>query len=76
MFDRNPVHWLEFRDNFYHTIHKKLVFNDSLRIEHLMNSLHGEVKKSVKTVESNGYIYTTVLKVLKEISAISWICHI
>ena len=35
-FDGNPVHWPEFIDNFYHRIHKKLSFNDSLHMDHLM----------------------------------------
>ena len=64
-FDGNPVHWLEFMDNFYHRIHKKSSFNDSLHIDYLMNSLDGEAKKSVKTVGTNGYFYATALKVLK-----------
>ena len=53
-------------DNFYHRIHKKLSFNDSLGKDHLMNSLDGEAKKSVKTVGTNGYFYATTLKVLKK----------
>ena len=46
-------------------IHNKASFNDSLRLDHLMNSLDGEAKKSVKTVGTNGYFYATALKVLK-----------
>ena len=34
-------------------------------MDHLMNSLDGEAKKSVKTVGTNGYFYATVFKVLK-----------
>ena len=34
-------------------------------MDHLMNSLDGEAKKSVKTVGTNGYFYATALKVLK-----------
>ena len=64
-FDGNPGHWPEFIDNFYHTIHKKSLFNDSLRMDHLMNGLDGEAKKSVKTVRTNVYFYATALKVLK-----------
>ena len=41
-------------------------FNDSLRVDHLMNSVDGEAKKSVKTVGTNGYLYATALKVLKK----------
>ena len=48
-------------------IHNKASFNDSLRLDHLMNSLDGEAKKSVKTVGTNGYFYAKALKVLKEI---------
>ena len=64
-FDGNPVHWPEFIDNFYHGIHKKSSFNDSLRMDELLNSLDGEAKKSVKTVGTNAYFYATALKVLK-----------
>ena len=64
-FDGNPGHWPEFIDNFYHAIHKKSLFNDSLRMDHLMNGLDGEAKKSVKTVRTNVYFYATALKVLK-----------
>ena len=64
-FSGNPVHWPEFMDNFYHGIHKKSSFNDSLRMDDLMNSLDGEAKKSVKTVGTNAYFYATVLKVFK-----------
>ena len=64
-FDGNPVRWPEFIDNLYHRIHKKLSFNDSLRMDHLTNSLDSEAKKSVKTVGTNGYFYATALKVLK-----------
>ena len=64
-FDGNPVHWPGFIDNFYQRIHKKSLFSDSIRVDHLMNSLDGEAKKSVKTVGTNGYFYATVLKVLK-----------
>ena len=64
-FNGNPVHWPEFIDNFYHRIHKKSSFNYSLYMDHLMNSLDGEAKKSVKTVGTNGYFYATALKVLK-----------
>ena len=64
-FDGNPVHWPEFIDDFYHRIHNKLSFNDSLPMDHLTNSLDGEAKKSVKTVVTNRYFYATVLKVLK-----------
>ena len=31
-------------------------------MDHLMNSLHGEAKKSVKTVGSNGYFNARPLK--------------
>ena len=31
----------------YHRIHRKSSFNDSLRMDHLMNSLDGEAKKLV-----------------------------
>ena len=41
-FDGNRFHWLEVIEKLYHRIHKKSVFNDSPRIEHLMNSLHGK----------------------------------
>ena len=34
-------------------------------MDHLMNSLDGEAKRSVKTVGTNGYFYATALKVLK-----------
>ena len=34
-------------------------------MDHLMNSLDGEAKKSVKTVAPNGYFYAMALKVLK-----------
>ena len=44
-FGGNPVHWLEFIDIFYHRIHKKSSFNESLRLDNLMNS---EAKKKVK----------------------------
>ena len=64
-FHGNPVHWPESIDNFYDRIHKKSLFNDSLRMDHLMNSLDGEAKKSLKTVWTNGYFYATALKVLK-----------
>ena len=48
MFDGNPVHWSEFIGNFYDRIHKKSLFNDSVRIDHLLTSLDGEAKTSVK----------------------------
>ena len=54
-FNGNPVHWLEFIDNFYHRIRKKSLFNDSLRKDHLMNSQDNEAKKLLKTVGTNGY---------------------
>ena len=41
---------IQFIDKFYHRIHKKLTFNDSLHIDHLMTSLDSEAKKWVKTV--------------------------
>ena len=44
-FDGNLVYWPEFIDNFYHRIHKKLWFNDSLRMDYLINSLDGEKLK-------------------------------
>ena len=34
-------------------------------MDHLLNSLDGEAKKSAKTVGTNGYFYATALKVLK-----------
>ena len=34
-------------------------------MDHLMNSLDGEAKRSVKTVGTNGYFYATALKALK-----------
>ena len=64
-FDGNSVHWSEFIDNFYHRIHKKSLFNDSLHMDHLMNSLDREAKKSVKTVGTYGYFYAVALRVLK-----------
>ena len=64
-FGGNPVHWPKFIDSFYHRIHKKLLFNDSLRMDHLMKSLDGEAKASVKIVGTNGYFYATALKSLK-----------
>ena len=65
-FDGNPIYWPEFIDNFYHRVHKKSSFNDSLRMIHLINSLDGEAKKLVKSVGTNGYFYATALKVLKK----------
>ena len=41
------------------------MFNDSLCMNHLMNSLDGETKMLVKTVGTKGYFYATALKVLK-----------
>ena len=64
-FDGNPVHWPKFIDNFYHRIHKKLLFNDSLHMDHLMNSLDGEAKRSLEAVKTNCYFYARALKVLK-----------
>ena len=63
------MHWPKFIKHFYHRIHKKWSLNDSLRMDHLTNSLDGEAKKSLKTVGTKGYFYVTTLKVLKEISA-------
>ena len=54
-FNGNPVHWPEFIDNFYHRIRKKSLFNDSLCMDHLMNSQDNEAKKLLKTVGTNGY---------------------
>ena len=34
-------------------------------MEHLINSLDSEAKKSVKTVRTNGHFYAMALKVLK-----------
>ena len=34
-------------------------------MDHLMNSLDGEAKKSAKTVGTNGYFYAAALKILK-----------
>ena len=64
-FDGNSVHWPKFIDNFYHRVHKKSSFNDSLRMDHLMNSLDGDAKRSVKTAGPNSYFYAMALKVLK-----------
>ena len=64
-FNGNPVQWPEFIDNFYHRIHENLSFNYNLRINHLMNSLDSQAKKSIKTVGTKDYFYATPLKVLK-----------
>ena len=59
------MHWPKFIKHFYHRIHKKWSLNDSLRMDHLTNSLDGEAKKSLKTVGTKGYFYVTTLKDLK-----------
>ena len=65
-FAGNPSEWPEFISNFRNTIHEKVSFNDSIRMERLLSALKSEAKKSVKSVGCEGIFYATALKLLKQ----------
>ena len=64
-FRGNPTEWPKFISNFRNRIHKKVSFNDSMRLERLLSALEGEAKKSVESVGCEGIFYATELKSLK-----------
>ena len=43
-FGGNPSEWPEFVSNFRSRIHKKVSFNDSIRMERLLSALEGDTK--------------------------------
>ena len=64
-FDGNPGSWSEFIENFKIMIHCKSTFNDTIRLERLLNVLRGDAKRSVDSIGRNGIFYATTLKCLK-----------
>ena len=64
-FGGNPSEWPEFISNFRNRIHEKVSFNDSMRMERLLNALEGEAKKSGESIGCEGILYATALKSLK-----------
>ena len=49
-FDGNPGCWPEFIENFRIMIHCKSTFNDTIRLERLLNLLRGDAKRSVNSI--------------------------
>ena len=62
----NPTEWPQFISNFRNRIHKKVSFNDSMRLKRLLSALEGEAKKSVELVGCEGIFDATELKSLKQ----------
>ena len=64
-FDGNPGCWPEFIENFKIMIHCKSTFNNTIRLERLLDVLRGDAKRSVDSIGRNGVFYATALKCLK-----------
>ena len=48
--DGNPSCWPEFTENFKIMVHLRTTFNDTIRMERLLNVLKGETKRSVESI--------------------------
>ena len=64
-FNRNPVFWPEFIDNFYQNVHSKMTFSDNIRMTRLISLLDGDAKRAIQSIGSSGLFYASALKTLK-----------
>ena len=64
-FDGVASKWPQFIEDFYRRDHRKITFDDNMRMTRLLSVLHGDVKKAVFSIENNGIFYATALKTLK-----------
>ena len=64
-FDSNASKWPQFIVDFYRRVHRKITFNDNMKMTRLLSVLDGDVKKAVSSIGSNGMFYATALKTLE-----------
>ena len=46
-------------------VHRKITFNDNMRMTRLLSVLDGDAKKAAFSIGGNGIFYATALKTLK-----------
>ena len=61
-FDGNASTWPQFIEDFYRRVHRKITFNDNMKMTRILSVLDGDVKKAVCSIGSNGMFYVTALK--------------
>ena len=65
IFDGDASKWQQFTEDFYRRVHRKITFDDNMRITGLISVLDADAKKAVFSIGSNGIFYATALKTLK-----------
>ena len=53
-------------EDFYRRVHRKITFNDNMKMTLLLSVLDGDVKKAVSSIGSNGMFYAIALKTLEQ----------
>ena len=64
-FNRNPVFWPEFIDNFYQNVHSKMTFSNNVRMTRLISLLDEDAKRTIQSIGSSGLFHASALKTLK-----------
>ena len=64
-FDSDMSKWSQFIEDSYRRVHRKITFDDQMRMTRLLNVLDGNAKKAIFSIGSNGIFYATALETLK-----------
>ena len=56
-FDGNASKWPQLIEDFYRRVHRKIAFNDNMKMTRILSVLDGDVKKAVCSIGSNGMFY-------------------
>ena len=65
LFDGDASKWQKFTEDFYRRVHRKITFDDNMRITGPLSVLDAGAKKVVFSIGSNGIFYAAALKTLK-----------